>query len=130
MEDSANKPGYAGRAAAYRGKDKIVYMELLRVIAVVLVIFNHTRTRGYSLYTQTDDVFDWWASLACSIFCKVAVPVFFMISGGVILGRQESFSQIFKKRILRFLIVILLFTFLQYLRIARVHPENGFHLST
>lgn len=65
-----------------------------------------------------------------SIFCKVAVPIFFMISGGMLLGKEESIRELFKKRIFRYVIVILLFTFLQYLRIVRVNLEGGFHIST
>ncbi len=109
---------------------KKVYLELLRVIAIFLVLFNHTRTLGYSLYANTDNPFSYWGSLTLSILCKVAVPVFFMVSGGVLLGRQESLRELFRKRVLRFLIIILLFTFLQYCRIVRVHPENGFQVGT
>ncbi|MCI9336931.1 MAG: acyltransferase [Lachnospiraceae bacterium] len=109
---------------------KKVYLELLRIIAIFFVLFNHTRSFGYSLYANTDQPFSYWGSLTLSILCKVAVPVFFMVSGAVLLGRQESLGELFRKRVLRFLIVILLFTFLQYCRIVRVHPENGFQIGT
>lgn len=52
-----------------------------------------------------------------------------MISGGLLLGRQEILKELFSKRILRYAVVILIFTFLQYLRIVRVNPEGGFHPS-
>ncbi len=109
---------------------KKAYLELLRIIAIFLVVFNHTRSLGYSLYTETEESFSYYASLSLSILCKVAVPVFLMISGGVLLGKKETLGNLFKKRILRFLIIILLFTFLQYLRIVRVNPADGFHVST
>lgn len=109
---------------------KQVYIELLRVIAIVLVVFNHTRNMGYSLYTEAGSGFTYWASLSLSILCKIAVPIFFMISGGLLLGKKESLKQLFSKRILRYIIVILIFTFLQYLRMVRIHPEEGFHLTT
>lgn len=109
---------------------KQVYIELLRVVAIVLVVYNHTRNMGYSLYTESGSGFSYWASLSLSILCKIAVPIFFMISGGLLLGKKESLKQLYSKRILRYIIVILLFTFLQYLRMVRVHPEEGFHLTT
>lgn len=109
---------------------KKVYLELLRILAIIFVLFNHTRSLGYSLYANTENPFSYWGSLSLSILCKAAVPIFFMVSGGVLLGRQETLKDLFRKRVLRFLIVILLFTFLQYLRIVRVHPENGFQIGT
>lgn len=94
------------------------------------VVFNHTRNLGYSLYTELESGFAYWASLSMSILCKIAVPIFFMISGGLLLGKQETLKQLFSKRILRYVAVIFIFTFLQYLRIVRVHPEGGFHPTT
>ncbi len=109
---------------------KLYYVEILRIIAIFFVVFNHTRNLGYSLYQEVEQGFFYYASLSMSILCKIAVPVFFMISGGLLLGRKETFKELFSKRILRYAVVILLFTFLQYLRTVRVHPEEGFHPST
>lgn len=111
-------------------EEKIYYVELLRVIAIFFVVFNHTRNLGYSIYSEGEGGFSYWASLSVSILCKIAVPIFFMISGGLLLGKQETLKELFSKRILRYVAVILIFTFLQYLRIVRVHPEGGFHPST
>lgn len=111
-------------------EEKLYYVELLRVIAIFFVVFNHTRNIGYSLYTEVEGGFSYWTSLSMSILCKIAVPIFFMISGGLLLGKQETLKQLFSKRILRYVVVILIFTFLQYLRIVRVHPEEGFQPTT
>lgn len=109
---------------------KKTYLELLRVFAIILVVFNHTRALGYSLYQNTESVLSYWLSLPVSIFCKVAVPIFFMISGTVLLSKQESIKELFKKRIIRIVLVILIFTFLQYLRILRVNPDSDFSILT
>ncbi len=106
---------------------KIYYVEILRLTAIFFVVFNHTRNLGYSLYQEAGHGFSYYASLSMSILCKIAVPIFFMISGGLLLGRKETLKDLFLKRVLRYTVVILLFTFLQYLRIVRVHPEEGFH---
>lgn len=53
-----------------------------------------------------------------------------MISGVTLLGKVESIRDVYLKRVLRMVLVILVFTFLQYLRIVRVYPENGFSLVT
>lgn len=53
-----------------------------------------------------------------------------MISGAVLLGRQESARELLGKRILRLAVIWALFVFLQYLRIVRVQGMGTFRLST
>lgn len=45
--------------------------------------------------------------MLASVFCKVAVPIFFMISGALLLPKQESLGKLFSKRILRMVIVLI-----------------------
>ena len=111
-------------------KTKKVYLEILRVTAIMLVIYNHTRSYGFLLYQNTDNLLTYYSSLTLSILCKISVPLFFMISGVTLLGKQESVRTVYLKRVLRMVLVILIFTFLQYLRIVRVHPSEGFSLTT
>jgi surface polysaccharide O-acyltransferase-like enzyme len=42
-----------------------------------------------------------------SIACKIAVPVFFMITGALLLGKEESIKEIYRKRILKFVVILL-----------------------
>ena len=57
----------------------------------------------------------WYLYLAIAIMCRVAVPVFFMISGALFLGRQdEKLSGIYKKYILKNFIIFIVFGFLYY----------------
>lgn len=53
-------------------KPKKTYLEILRVLAIVLVIYNHTRGDGYTLYQGTDNPWTYYSSLVLSIFCKSA----------------------------------------------------------
>lgn len=111
--------------------NRVVYLDILRIICILFVIFNHTRTEGVELYTLCAvNTFDYWGSIFIAILCKVAVPVFFMISGVTLLSKTENLKTFYVKRVLRFALVIVVFTFLQYLRIYRVHPEDGFSLKT
>lgn len=90
------------------------YLELLRSIAILLVIFNHTD--GFFLYyTNTENSLTFAYSLLFSILCRVDVPLFFMISGALLLEKEESLSELFRKRILRIVLVILLFSFVHYM---------------
>lgn len=95
------------------GKEKKIYLELLRGIAVLLVIFNHTD--GFFLYySTTENGLTWIWSLFCSVLCRINVPLFFMISGALLLGKEESLRDLFRKRIARILAVLLIFSLFQY----------------
>lgn len=107
---------------------KKVYLEVLRIFAIILVVYNHTRLLGFELYKVTDNTVTYYASMTCSIVCKCAVPLFLMISGAVLLGKEESFKELFKKRILHILIILVIFVFLQYLRLVRVNGWSTFSL--
>ena len=83
-------------------KKRMVYLDLLKVIAIFLVIYNHshqymndTNSLVKSLHYLTYDM------------CKVAVPLFIMTTGAIFLGRQTSYSEIFRKRIFRVIIPLL-----------------------
>lgn len=110
-------------------KNVKIHIELLRIIAIFLVIYNHTRADGFNLYMNTDSVVTYFASLSFSVFCKVAVPVFFMISGALLVSKEESIKDLFLKRILRIVLVILIFTLLQYIRLC-IANNNEFSIKT
>jgi surface polysaccharide O-acyltransferase-like enzyme len=101
----------AGRSGAQPRK---LHLELLRAIAILLVVFNHTGTRGFLLFATTHDPLLYAAYLFLSIACKVAVPLFFMVSGALLLQKQESLSTVCRRRIVRFVVVIVLFSLAQY----------------
>lgn len=90
------------------------HIELLRIIAILFVIFNHTGTNGFFLFSiRTESPF-YWLYLFLSILCKIAVPIFYMISGALLLKTEETITKLYKKRIFRFLIAIFIFSLLQY----------------
>lgn len=110
-------PGPVWGARVLRGcgmkKEKDVRLEIIRLIAIVLVVVNHSPV--FTQYTVAVSGLAWAASLFISLACKVAVPLFFMISGGLLLHRNETVGTVFKKRIsktaLVTLIVSLFYTF-------------------
>ena len=94
-------------------KTKKLYLEALRILCIFLVMFNHTA--GYMAFTEESNVFLYWLYLFCSVLCKAAVPVFFMISGALLIGRQESLRDLYQKRVLRMAVVLLLISIPNYL---------------
>ena len=59
---------------------RLLHLDLLRIIAIFFVIFNHTGDRGYMLFTDNVGTALYFPYMAFSVLCKVAVPIFFMIS--------------------------------------------------
>ena len=57
-------------------------------------------------------------SFFLSLVCKAAVPLFYMVSGALLLGKNESFGELARKRILRIVAVIVIFSLLYYLKFA------------
>lgn len=86
---------------------KTVYYEWLRLIACFLVIFNHLK--GYVLYQNATGIKQ-TGYMVISIITKINVPLFFMVSGALLLERQEDIITVLKKRVSRVCLVILLFS--------------------
>lgn len=95
------------------------YLDLLRIVACFLVIFNHLP--GYHLSLG------WYGKklaiyIPISVFTKINVPVFFMISGTLLLGREESISYILKHRVSRIAGALVLTNLIIY---PMTHPNGG-----
>lgn len=53
-------------------------IELIRIIACLMVIFNHSNDRGFYRYAIYDiSSFSWILSTLISAMCKVGVPLFY-----------------------------------------------------
>ena len=90
-------------------KHRRVDLDVMRIIACFLVIFNHLP--GYGLYGNADTEFKSWIYMFLTMITRINVPIFFMISGTLLLtDRQETYKTIITKRFLRILYVLLIFT--------------------
>ena len=97
---------------------KKTYIECLRIIAILLVIYNHTREVGFTLYQYTSNAFSYYLSIFMIPVCKIAVPLFLMISGANLLGKTEDYKQLFQ-RIIKYSAILLFWGTLQYFRYIR-----------
>jgi len=95
----------------------LLHIEFIRIIATFWVIFNHTGIRGFFLFStyEAGGIY-YWIALAMSIFCKAAVPLFFMITGALLLQKEYSLKTIWKKKILKIVIVLVVFSLFFYVR--------------
>lgn len=108
-------------------KKKKLHIEFLRILCIWLVMFTHSSTSGFSLYLMQQDSPLFPLYLLVPFWVKTAVPIFFMVSGALLLGKDEPISVIFRKRIWRFLQVLLVFSFINYIFFYAV-PERHFSL--
>lgn len=90
-----------------------IHLDMVRILAIFLVIFNHTNEKGFFLFAMTENAVTRPIYTAMSILCTIAVPLFFMVSGALLLKKEESVGELFKKRVSRIVLVILVFSIAQ-----------------
>ena len=83
--------------------ERILYLDILKVVAVIGVIFSHL----YWFIPATNDFYTTIRFFLFSI-AKPAVPIFIMVTGALMLGRDISYKEIFTKRIPRVIIAFLM----------------------
>ncbi|GEO59051.1 acyltransferase [Companilactobacillus bobalius] len=84
-------------------KQRIFYLDFIRVIAILLVIFIHVSTIDTTKHIGTTD---WQIIKMLNYFAHISVPIFFMISGTLILNSPKTLSlkYTWQKRIPRIVI--------------------------
>ncbi len=75
------------------------YLDFLRIIACFLVIFNHQH--GYYVYQKSVNAAQAFYYMGYTMFTRINVPIFFMISGALLLSKDINYKDLFLKRILR-----------------------------
>ncbi len=76
-----------------KNKNLDIYFDILRIIACFLVIVNHTNS---SVLLSEKPSLIWFVSLTYFFVCKIAVPIYFMISGALLLKKSDDFKKSFK----------------------------------
>ncbi|MDY4970687.1 MAG: acyltransferase [Lachnospiraceae bacterium] len=100
-----------------KNNGKYLYFEVMRIIACFFVIFNHTGKKGFYLFLEhKPGGILFFADLFIAVFCKFSVPLFFAISGALFLAREnEPFEVLWKKRIGKIAMVLVVFSLIYYL---------------
>ena len=92
-------------------KKRLVYPDLLRVIASFAVILIHVTSKGISGYEINTSV--WTSSVIINSLCRWSVPMFFMVSGMFYLDPQKEvdIKKLFTKSIWRIVLCIVVWGF-------------------
>ena len=106
--------------------NKRVDIELMRIIAAFFVIFNHTGTTGFFVFSLCDtQSIQYWLYLFVSIFCRFSVPLFLMIAGALMLNRQgETIKKLWIHRVLHIAFILVFWSFLYYMNSVMVGEET------
>lgn len=99
-------------------KPRILWLEALRILAAFLVIVNHTNSDVFQ--ASQPQQLTWHLSILWYYVSKLAVPVFVMITGALMLRRQDSWRKVFT-RVLRVAIALVAASYVYFLYDAWVH---------
>lgn len=98
------------------------YIEVMRIIAAFFVIVNHTNSNIFLKYSEPESPL-WYLSLTYFFLSKIAVPVFLMIMGGLLLQKIDRPKKSFE-RVLRMVVVLLVTSVIYFLYLNRLQPDN------
>lgn len=94
--------------------NKMIYIELLRILAAIAVIMIHVT----AVLIRNNEVatLSWNISMVINSLTRWCIPLFFMISGCCFLNRERKFSvrEIIKKYVLRLTVVLIIFGLFYY----------------
>jgi len=89
----------AKHAAAQSGPAHINWIDLIRVVAVFQVILVHL---SYVIFFKEDVLSaNWVAANFYDSFSRMGVPLFFMVSGYLLLDKNEPVADFFRKRFMK-----------------------------
>lgn len=94
---------------------KRIHIEAIRIFACFFVIFNHTGLDGFFLFSNySPDTFLYWLYIVLSISCRVSVPLFFAVSGALLIPKEESTKDLYVHRVLRMVIILFAISIIYY----------------
>ena len=97
-------------------QNRILYLEKIRVLALFFVLYTHSGNACAFYFEQASTKLGYWISLLMFPIFQCCVCLFFMISGALLLKRQESLKKLYLHRVLPMTIVTALFVLIQYIQ--------------
>ena len=100
---------------SHKDNSRILHIDFIRIVAIIFVMFVHSGPRGVNYYQITSNRLLGGLSLIMSIICNSGVYLFFLVSGAVLLSHPESAYKIYKKRLPRMCVILVVFSIIRYL---------------
>ena len=89
--------------------NKLLWVDLIRVTAIILVVLQHVATPLIFSFDSIS-IDDWWVANIFHTFSDVCVPLLFMISGYLLLNKNDSLFVFFSKRINKVLLPLIIWS--------------------
>lgn len=93
-----------------KNKKSLDYISILKIIACFLVIVNHTNSE---IFFQATTNCTWTISMLTFYACKMAVPIFILISGALMLNKDYDYKKVTKK-IVKYSLVLIVISLVYY----------------
>lgn len=106
--------------------EKTIYFEICRIIAVFCIMFQHTGARGADAWTYTESTWVYMMSSAGRVISGIGVPLFWMVSGALLLPKKETWKKVYGKRVPRITCVLVIFSVIRYFYLWIVEGLNGY----
>ena len=87
--------------------DRKAYLDVLRTFATMGVIVIHVASNNW--YGNIGS-FDWIIYTIYISVCRISVPIFFMISGALILGKDYTIKDLYLKKIMKLIIFLIMWS--------------------
>ena len=100
--------------------NRIFYFDELRALAILLVLLAHT----IQYFPVNMDYLTSPTLLSYLTVSRMGVPLFFMLSGALLIGKEYSLSSFFKKRFKRVLIPAIFWYIILFLTVAAANGYN------
>lgn len=99
-----------------------IYIDLLKIVAMALVFYVHTDVKAMHHYSIAGEKSSYWISMFMFVIATAGPTIFFFISGGLLLGKEESLKDVLLKRVLRYTILLLIFKLIQLIVLLNTNP--------
>ncbi|MFN8412966.1 MAG: acyltransferase family protein [Anaerolineales bacterium] len=88
----------------------IVWVDFIRSISIVLVVVIHSTGPLLNKWKEIISSTDWMVADFLVSFSRASVPLMFMISGYLLLSRQESISDFYMKRFRKVIVPLIIWS--------------------
>lgn len=104
-------------------KKRLVYIDVMRVFAMLLVILAHSCAAVIAIHHNGQN---YRTANSLVVVTEIAVPLFFMISGSVILNSENTYSlkYLFRHRLPRILIPFFVWSVISAFANSAINPKD------